>query len=125
MDQELSKQLQQTLSTLLVQTQDAASWAKSQLPVLIQEKIFLGRIEETIQLVLLLVAFVVAIKLFLFCFRCAQDDSYDDWGVGAVLSVIPVAATFILVCLQLHYAVMAWFTPRLYIMEWLLQQIHK
>lgn len=47
MDPELLKQLQQLLAQLLANAQDAAAWAKGEIPLLVQEKIAFGRAWET------------------------------------------------------------------------------
>ena len=47
MDPKLTEQLQQTLAALLANAQDAAAWTKGQIPLLVQDNIFIGRIEHT------------------------------------------------------------------------------
>lgn len=129
MNPKLTEQLQQTLAALLANAQDAAAWTKGQIPSLVQEKILFGRVNETVQLVLCGVALYFAVKCCRICLAKAQECGYGDDPVGWVLGTAAMgAASGVLIVAgfsQVQTVLMVWFAPRLYIVEWLMAQVHK
>lgn len=128
MDPKLSEQLQQTLAALLANAQDAAAWTKGQLPLLVQEKILFGRINETVQLLIVMGALAFCLTL---CYRCVLkliDGEYQE-EIGYIISIgatgFASIGLFILFATQLDLVMKVWFAPRLYIVEWLMSQVHK
>lgn len=124
MDQELQKQLVAVLAKLMDVAQQGATWTAGQIPPLIQEKIIYGRIEHTLG--------VVVCAFFIYCTYHAAGRSYrlakesDDLGgeeIAGILGVIGSVVGFLIAVAyglsHLNWALMAWFAPRLFIVEWL------
>lgn len=127
MDPKLTEQLQQTLAALLANAQDASAWAKGQVPLLVQEKILFGRINETVQFLLCLGVFVACVVVARRCISALQDDPSDEIGyaIGIAASSLAGCALMFAGAVQCQMMLMAWFAPRLYIVEWLMAQVHK
>jgi hypothetical protein len=130
MDPKLSEQLQQMLAALLKNAQDAAAWASGQVPLLVQEKITLGRAEESLYMgAALLVTGLGAValyKIWVFRNRCvaAGQELEGDITVGAFIGTAIFAIIGVLPPLSMmHSFLMVWFAPRLYIVEWLASQV--
>jgi len=128
MDPKLNEQLQQLLSSLLQNAQDAASWAKGQVPILIQEKIALSRVEESIYMLIsfLLVALAIVLirKLWAWSAKECKRNAYeaDSYVLGALVgtAVIFLIGIIAPLVLNLHGFLSVWIAPRLYIIEWLM-----
>lgn len=133
MDPKLSEQLQQTLAALLANAQDAAAWTKGQIPLLVQEKIVFGRVWNTAMLVLCCAIAVVAFRTakHFYCIADASRDSrYDIWPErpGGLLNVIASITCLVATAFAMGFSydvALVWFAPRLYIVEWLMAQVHK
>lgn len=136
MDPKLTEQLQQMLAGLLASAQDASVWAKGQIPLLVQEKILLGRVELTLYVVIgVAVLGIVLPRLVRFCLAtgkaCAKASHSEDMQyfvqsvVSGIASLGCLVLGLVLTLDNLHELAMAWFAPRLYIVEWLMSQIHK
>jgi len=123
-DPELQKQLAELLRALLANAQDAATWAKAEIPLLVQEKIAFGRAWETTGLVLFLVG-VGGLALAWRKWNAHQfDDDDDKVGVAVALTFASIVmGTF--TGSQLHDTLLVWFAPRLYILEWLIGMVKK
>lgn len=80
MDPELLKQLQQLLAQLLANAQDAAAWAKGEIPLLVQEKIAFGRAWETALLVAALGWTIFAVTKIVPWARKHQMTPMDSLG---------------------------------------------
>lgn len=125
MDPKLTEQLQETLAALLANAQDAAAWTKGQLPALVQEKILFGRINETVQWLLCLVAFYVTARFCLKAFARFGRDDEPGWLIGGVFAGAGAIVFMFTTAWQTQQMLMAWFAPRLYIVEWLMEQVRK
>ncbi len=135
-DPKLSEQLQQTLAALLANAQDAAAWTKGQVPLLVQEKILFGRIWST-AMVIMLAALGVWLygssKQFYAVAKAHKDAGRHDVDMwlerpGGMLNIGAAILCAVVSCLALEAgrnAALAWFAPRLYIVEWLMEQMHK
>ena len=131
MNEELQRQLAALLSHLLVLANDAGGWVEAQIPPLVQEKILYGRIQHTILGVLFAVAawraavFVRRFYQQANAIRPEERHRFDIWperpgGIPCVLSTVVCLGSVLLAVNHLEWAVMAWLTPRLFIVEWLL-----
>jgi hypothetical protein len=121
MDPALKTQLEQLLAGLLKNTQDAASWAKAELPLLIKEKIAFGRAFDTTILVLSVAACYYLIpRMWRATHKFVDGDTviFGTAGCG-VASVMLVGLTLF----TLRNTLLVWFAPRLYIVEWLISLI--
>ncbi len=121
MDPKLTEQLQQTLAALLANAQDAAAWTTGQIPLLVQDKIFIGRIEHT-------AAIVVSIVVMLGCAWIVRklsrmDGGNVDYEMAQIFMGIGCIAGFAAVLINFHVFLIVWFAPRLYIVEWLTSQV--
>jgi uncharacterized membrane protein len=123
MDPELTKQLQQLLAALLANAQDAATWAKAELPLLVQEKVAFGRAWNTtilaISVVLGIVVYHAYTRWKLHKFR--DDD--NKWAACTFGVIAPAFVVGIIFLVSLRWTLLAWFAPRLYILEWLIDMI--
>lgn len=121
MDPELLKQLQQLLAQLLANAQDAAAWAKGEIPLLVQEKIAFGRAWETALLVAALGWTIFAVTKIVPWARKTSDDTDGlTWLIAGVAIVVGAGCSAV----QIHDALLVWFAPRLYIVEWLFDLVH-
>lgn len=125
MNDELQKQLADMLAKLSAAAEHGATWAGDQIPPLVQEKILLGRIESVITAVLFVGILYIGVRFLQYCHRLQWD--VDDHGqiipatiFGGILIVFGVVGTLI----NLHVAALAFFAPRLYIVEWLVGLAH-
>lgn len=124
MDPELQKQLQQLLASLLANAQDAATWAKGEIPLLIKEKIAFGRAWETSMLVIFITALVVMYKWPFQKWRTYNFRETDNKWLAAILFItIPSIVLVLLILVVFNSTLQVWFAPRLYIVEWLFDLI--
>jgi phosphatidylserine synthase len=120
LDPELKKQLQQLLATLLANAQDAATWAKGEIPLLIREKIAFGRAWDTSFLILCIIALAVMYKWPFQKWRSHEfNDNDNKWLAAVLLLILPTIALCIMTLVMLNSTLLVWFAPRLYIVEWL------
>lgn len=130
MDPELQKQLAAMIAKLLDATQNAATWSSAQVPLLVQEKITYGRIEHTLGVV---ICAAIAYASYHSCqrfFRIAKEASnLSGEEVGGVIAVLASSIGFLVsiafAIAHLNWALMAWFAPRLFIVEWLSSLVKK
>jgi len=113
----MNEQLQKQLAELLAKAQDAAMWAGSQIPPLVQEKIVFGRAWETLCLVLLIVGVVISYRITRWGVESDNEASFFGGFAGIAMAGVAIAQT--------HAVLMVWFAPRLYIVEWLRSMIQK
>lgn len=128
MDPKLSEQLQQTLAALLANAQDAAAWTKGQVPQLVQEKLLFGRVNEAVQIVLCVACLYWSVKVFRICIAKLNAEDMDEplgWVLGIGASGLATVVLIVSGCQQVQSCLMVWFAPRLYIVEWLMSQVHK
>lgn len=121
MSAELQKQLLDMLKNLLTLATTGADWVAGQIPPLVQERILLGRIEETTWLVIMVLWATLTGYMTYRGVRWAIWMFKDD-GENFPAFLLPIFTTVIgLVPLMLtfHAFVLVWFAPRLYIVEWL------
>lgn len=120
MDPNLTAQLQQLLAAMLSNVQDGATWAKGQIPLLVQEKIAFGRAWELALLVLLL---ALLIGMWRGAYPAWKTHDFEDevssGMVGIFLVALPTLLLIIFSIEQVHDVLLVWFAPRLYIVEWL------
>lgn len=126
MNEELQKQLAALLSSLMSTATDAKAFAAREIPPLVQEKIALGRVEETACSIALLIAVILAFMAVPRMWRASQLDSDEPLpflGVfgGTIAGAICLVASFG----QMHQTLMIWFAPRLYIVDWLKSMVTK
>ncbi len=121
----MNDELQKQLAAMLAQMQSAVTVVGDQIPPLVHEKVFIGRIEDTFTLVFCLAVVACGVRLLLFA-RSKQFDGDDGAVVAATIIGAGVSLIFsILSFVSLHYVLSAWFAPRLYIMEWLADMVKK
>ncbi len=121
MNEELQKQLAELLASLMNVAKDGAQWAKGEIPLLVQEKIALGRFEESIYFFApaigaCVLAWLLVKKIGPLEIKAEPDIpplfSMIFGGIATVMLVVGAGAGF-------HDFAMVWFAPRLYIVEWL------
>jgi hypothetical protein len=124
MNDELQKQLAALLSSLMTVANDGTTWAKGEIPQLVQEQVVFARMEETFYVFLCVVGFVGFSLLMVRLVRLSMDRKTeyglrDLYGLCSCFSgvVVLVAAVFLL--FNIHPMLQVWFAPRLYIVEWL------
>ena len=138
MNDELQRQLAELVKQLVAVANDAGGWARTQIPPLVQEKILYGRIQHS---VLVVVCAVVAWRAAIYtqtfyrqacAHREAEDGRYSSsiWpdrpgGLASILCASICVGSVIFAVVHLNYAVMAWLTPRLFIVEWLISMTTK
>lgn len=123
MNPDLQKQLAELLAKLMAATEQGAEWAAGQIPPLVAEKILFGRVWETSLLLLLLLALLLASRVgFPFLIKGSRDWQGDGeefaWVGLFVLSAASVAAVISAIH-AFKAALLVWFAPRLYVVEWL------
>lgn len=121
MNEQLQKELAAWLSQLREATQSGASFAIDQAPKIVQEKIIVGRVEETVFFVAL-VALTFGLAWFV---RHVSRDDYPSEGaiIGSIFAGIGMCITAVLSFVAFHNAAMAWFAPRIYVIEWLVGMV--
>lgn len=126
MNDELQKQLAAMIATLTATVQEGGTWAARQIPPLVQEKIAFGRAwESSFFLILAVAAGWLCVVTFRAWGRAARDDYDFDTTMPAVVITLPAALLFAGSLAQLRDVFLVWFAPRLYIVEWLLDQVKK
>lgn len=125
MSEELQKQLAEMLKSLMATAQDATTWAKGEIPLLVKEKIMLGRVEETVYFVVsLLVGAVIlyySLKLWKHSWQLTKEDADEPVILANIIGVI----LSVVVIYPSHNFFTVWFAPRLYIIEWLTSLVKK
>lgn len=121
MNDELQKQLAAMLQKLTEASSSATAWVGEQVPPLVHEKIIFGRVNETIQLLICVVALWYCLRLARFCYHKTQDSRNDDvgWIAGMCLTSVGAIISFLAGCDAVTKVGMVWFAPRLYVVEWL------
>jgi hypothetical protein len=93
----------------------------------VQEKVWLGRAEETAWMLILTLWMVLMLwqvrRLIPWALRLTKED--EDMVPAFLLPVLVGAVGFIPWQAQLHPFALVWFAPRLYIVEWLSGLIKK
>ncbi len=118
MDPALQRQLADLLAKLTASAESAATWTVSQATPLVHEKIVLGRVETTVVELLLALALFAVYRAVRYCQQRHWDFDGDEPGViiGLIMGAALAAGGFIG---NGNDLLMAWFAPRLYIVEWL------
>ena len=130
MNTELQRQLTDMLSKLLSAIESGATWTGEQIPLLVQEKILLGRVSLTFWVITGIVVALYALPYAARQFKLAAEiikesgtRYFADEEVTAVARGIGgglVGGTGVIVALaNIESAFTVWFAPRLYIIEWL------
>lgn len=137
MNPDLQKQLADMLAKLTDVAGAASSWAGQQIPPLVQEKIVYGRISSTCWVVLIAVAiWPVAVYTRRFyrqaCADRASKEGYrsDIWperpgGLASMLGAVLTVGLTVSFFINLNEALLVWFAPRLYVVEWLRGMVSK
>jgi hypothetical protein len=126
MDPELQKQLQQLLATLLANAQDAATWAKGEIPLLVKEKIAFGRAWDTTFFVLCVLGLITMYRWPLRHWRAYKFNDKDNKWMAMVLFIMsPSCVLGLLALVSLYHTLLVWFAPRLYIVNWLFDLIRE
>lgn len=121
MNDNLQRQLAEFLKFLLTQAQDATTWAKTQVPPLVEEKIRFGRVWHSVVVVLCAAAMWLLMKFAKWCWTKLDDN--DDWGAASAAAVIGCIVLATVAYDNFHDAVLAWTAPRLYIVQWLIEMV--
>jgi hypothetical protein len=129
MDPELQKQLNEMLKALLANAQDAATWAKAEIPLLVREKIAFGRAWETAQFVVLLGLLAVVWRIVYphwkaYDFKTGRRPSDDTKEMTFTFFLVaPSVVIGICAYFAAQHMFLVWFAPRLYIVQWLLEMV--
>jgi hypothetical protein len=116
---DLQRQLAEFLKFLLAQAQDATTWAKTQIPPLIEDKIRFGRVWHVIVMLLCIGGARISLFAVRWCWRKIEEA--DEWIMPMIASAIATAVLVVFAFDNLHDAVLAWLSPRLYIVQWLVE----
>lgn len=124
----MNEALQRELAALLRKLSDAAtqgaSWAGEQIPPLVEEVLLFARIEHALMLGLLVALAYVGSRLLRYCHARAWDlDRYGELIPASVIGVLALAGAVIGGAVNARALLMAWFAPRLYIIEWLRDRV--
>lgn len=130
MNPDLQKALADFLSTLTTSAQTAIGVVGEQIPPILKERILLGRIEESIEIIFALCCLIAIwplIKLTQTYWVKADEAVYDQDDIFVFMGGIcggGAAVCFLLSMVfifgRFHNFVAVWFAPRLYVVEWLL-----
>lgn len=129
MNDELQRQLAELLKLLIASAQDAAVWAKGEVPVLLWQRIWFGRIRDTVLAVGFAViawrAAAIAKRQYAQAMATRSDSRYDVWperpgGLGSIIAALAAVGAAVGCVINAEWALMAWVAPQLYIVEWLL-----
>ena len=129
MNEQLQQQLAEYLKAIASTAQQGASFVMEQAPLVVQEKIALGRVTLTAWMVLCVVACVPLVRFGMSHWGRAraickeQGDAYyrDEevpHGLAGGLSVACGCACVIAALALIEPVATVWFAPRLYILEW-------
>jgi hypothetical protein len=119
MKPELEKELAEFLELLADAARKGGEFALSQAPLVVQEKLLYGRVTATIGVLALLVFIAACAYAFRWGLRYEGKGGDDTGGLTCMLSLgLGLIAAGVLVPVTFH-AIQVWFTPRLYIMEWI------
>lgn len=129
MNPELQKELALWLSSIRETGQLATGFVLEQAPLVVREKVIYGRVWSSLLLVVAVVCVVVAVRFSRrgwarYLNGVGNKAGHDVWleVPGAGQAVIGGVVAFFLCAAALEsarIATMAWFAPRLYILEWI------
>jgi hypothetical protein len=121
MNPELQKELATWLMNLREAADAGASFVLEQAPLIVQEKVAYGRVMHTASVVAFLLLAVAATYVALRFYKAGQEDDWENilHVLGFMLAAIAVPASFASAIESFGPCVMAWFAPRLYVLEWL------
>lgn len=126
MNPELQKELAQWLAALREQAGGAVNFALEQAPLVVREKVALGRAYETTWLCLLLFVWVVAFAVVVNAWKHRtardQEDTEGPEGKGTTIACtasLVLAGLSLAVTGQSYYVYLVWLAPRIYVLEWL------
>lgn len=121
MSKELQDQLAHMLSSLLDTANTATAWTKGQLPLLIAEKVRFGVIENALWAVVAAVVFAVAVKVAYAGWKEQKEapDYHDDGIPTMVIGGVASGVSGLFMLFSVRDALLAYYAPRLYIIEWL------
>lgn len=126
MNEQLQKEITQWLMSLRDQIDNGVNFAIEQAPLVVQDKVRLGRIEETIYLLFFLVLLVVGAVTIAKLIPAYQREDWPKDRDGdlafpyrTLYAVPAVVVGTIGTCVQAHSTITVWFAPRIYILEWL------
>lgn len=125
MNEELQQQLAALLQSLLAFSSDAKEFAAQQIPPLVQEKIALGRAEESIYFAGSVAIALVLVWLSLTYWKRAWAATVENDAPVIGLNFAGLAGAFFFSTANLHAMLLVWFAPRLYIVEWLKSMVTK
>lgn len=117
--------LNKFVSEMLVMLQDARAFAGREIPEICREVIVYGRAKETAYAVIGLVFLVLAGKAFLVAWRkdgSKEMDAQFALGMGGVLGTL---VGCLVLGNSLNGALLAWFAPRLYLIEYFSKLVSK
>lgn len=131
MNPELQKELVAWLAALRETAQQGTSFALEQAPLLVQEKIAYGRAWSLCLTAVCVVGFTVGVRFWRagwVAYQAARAEAErrgDLWietegGVRCAMAAIGCVITGVFGVAATQMAVKAWFAPRLYIVEWLI-----
>lgn len=134
MDPELKKQLLEMLQHLLSSIEKGATFVTDQIPPLVQEKIALGRIEETLWISVYLISLfaiplflVNSVKHFQLATKAELNSSEETrgivFGLANAAGVVICFFNAIQLFFNMHNFLLVWFAPRIYIVEWLKEMV--
>jgi hypothetical protein len=122
MNDELQHQLAELLKALLAAAQDAKAFAETQIPPLVWEKVWFGRVWHTaVTIGCLLIAWRLT-RAVRWCYERADFEKNDHPGFYFGAGACSIAIIFLCAgsVSEAHDALLAWVAPRIYIVEWLI-----
>lgn len=128
MSKDLQKQLAELLAGLMNFASDAKQFAAQQIPPLVQEKITLGRVEESIYFAACMALFAGGMYALWHFWKwgvAAGKEDDDMYGPLCLGSLLILAISVVPPLRDLHDFLLVWFAPRLYIVEWLKTMVTK
>ena len=127
MSPELQKELAAWLASMRETAHQGANFALEQAPLLIQEKVWYGRVSSVFLVIVALGALTLCVRWLrqgIVVSQAAEHNSYDIWleregGLQCLCSATGCVVAACVALVNANTAITAWVAPRLYIVEWL------
>lgn len=119
MSDALQQQLTEMFAALLATAQDASAFAKTQVPALVEEKIRLGRVEESGVYALEILAGILCVWCGLYFWKRSWAFTRDGGDFPTIVFNVVALFAGVVFFQPPHDFLLVWLAPRLYIVEWL------
>lgn len=120
MNEELQRELKLWLTSLRDHAGRAEDFVLEQAPLVVREYVLLGRVESLLTVLALAIAVYGLARLCHWGVKQSGDHVYGDAAAPACIlgGAGVILAGICLIC-SIHWAVVAWFAPRIYVLDYL------